>query len=65
MATRQDADFALRASKAYQDIVDALRGAHEAAGNASIAADIAFDKVREFLFPICSHAKRSTVSNRW
>lgn len=45
MATRQDADFALRASKAYQDIVDALHGAREAADNASIAADIAYEKV--------------------
>lgn len=45
VATRQDADFALRASKAYQDIVDALHGAREGAKNASIAADIAYEKV--------------------
>ena len=45
VATRQDADFALRASKAYQDIVDALNSAREAAYNASIAADIAYEKV--------------------
>ncbi|XP_046676227.1 laminin subunit alpha-1 isoform X3 [Homalodisca vitripennis] len=43
--TRQDAGFALRASKAYQDIVDALKSAREAADNASMAADIAYDKI--------------------
>lgn len=61
MATRQDADFALRASKAYQDIVDALRGAREAADNASIAADIAFNKVSEICDSICSHAEDNLV----
>lgn len=45
-ATQRDADFALRASKAYQQIVDALEGARDAAVNASIAADIAYKKVR-------------------
>jgi hypothetical protein len=45
-ATQRDADFALRASKAYQQIVDALEGARNAAINASIAADIAYKKVR-------------------
>jgi hypothetical protein len=44
-ATQRDADFALRASKAYQEIVDALEGAKVAAVNASIAADIAHKKV--------------------
>lgn len=46
MATRQDAGFALKASKAYQDIVDALQGAQEAADNASMAADFAYEKVK-------------------
>ncbi|XP_068083310.1 laminin subunit alpha-1 [Anabrus simplex] len=41
-ATRQDADFALRASQAYQKIVDALRAAQQSARNASAAADIAY-----------------------
>ncbi|XP_054282487.1 laminin subunit alpha-1 [Macrosteles quadrilineatus] len=45
VATRQDAGVALRASKAYQDIADALQGAREAADNASLAADFAFEKV--------------------
>ncbi|XP_069690531.1 laminin subunit alpha-2 isoform X2 [Periplaneta americana] len=44
-ATQRDANFALRASKAYQDIVDTLKSAYEAAINASIAADIAYKKV--------------------
>ncbi|KDR22194.1 Laminin subunit alpha-1, partial [Zootermopsis nevadensis] len=43
-ATQRDADFALRASKAYQEIVDALKGARNAAVNASSAADIAYRK---------------------
>jgi hypothetical protein len=44
-ATQRDADFALRASKAYQQIVDALESARDAAINASVAADIAYKKV--------------------
>jgi hypothetical protein len=44
-ATQRDADFALRASKAYQQIVDALQSARDAAINASVAADIAYKKV--------------------
>jgi hypothetical protein len=44
-ATQRDADFALRASKAYQQIVDALESARDAALNASVAADIAYKKV--------------------
>jgi hypothetical protein len=49
-ATQRDADFALRASKAYQEIVDALQGARGAAINASIAADIAYKKVSILIF---------------
>ena len=45
-ATQRYADFALRAVKAYQQIVDALEGARDAAVNASIAADRAYKKVR-------------------
>jgi hypothetical protein len=44
-ATQRDADFALRASKAYQQIVDALESARGAAVSASVAADIAYKKV--------------------
>jgi beta-glucosidase/6-phospho-beta-glucosidase/beta-galactosidase len=45
-ATQRYAEFALRAVKAYQQIVDALEGARDAAVNASNAADIAYKKVR-------------------
>jgi beta-glucosidase/6-phospho-beta-glucosidase/beta-galactosidase len=45
-ATQRYAEFALRAVKAYQQIVDALEGARDAAVNASIAADRAYKKVR-------------------
>lgn len=43
-ATQRYADYALRAVKAYQQIVDALEGARNAAVNASIAADRAYKK---------------------
>ncbi|RZF32501.1 hypothetical protein LSTR_LSTR015572 [Laodelphax striatellus] len=42
--TRQDADFALKASKAYEDIVSALESAKQAARSASAAADIAHEQ---------------------
>ncbi|GLG97830.1 Laminin subunit alpha [Gryllus bimaculatus] len=41
-STRKEADFALRASRAYQGIVDAINTAKESAMNASFAGDIAF-----------------------
>nr|XP_018899369.1 PREDICTED: laminin subunit alpha-1 [Bemisia tabaci] len=43
--TRQKSDYALRASKAYQSIIDALKSAREAAVNASLAATEAFNQV--------------------
>uniref|UniRef100_T1HX12 Laminin subunit alpha-2 n=1 Tax=Rhodnius prolixus TaxID=13249 RepID=T1HX12_RHOPR len=41
---KTDAGIAMKASKAYQEINDALKSAQEAVNNATIAADIAFEQ---------------------
>lgn len=42
---KKDAGIAMKASKAYQDIIDALLEAKYAVNNASMAADVAYEKV--------------------
>jgi hypothetical protein len=42
---KTDASYALKASKAYQDIVNMLNEAWQAAQNASKAANVAYEKV--------------------
>ena len=42
---KKDTGSAMKASTAYQDIIDAIHEAHDAARNASLAADMAYEKV--------------------